>query len=190
MRCTTNLLVAMMALVPLCWIAALAQTPTYKVGRTASPEEVRAFDSIVGPEGKELPPGRGTVQEGAKVWAQWCAKCHGTDGKYQWPGRVHPPSAGMTPLLAGEKGLVMQKQFATTIWDYTNRAMPQYEEGTLRPDEVYALTAFLLYQNGIIQEGEVMDAQSLPKIQMPNRNGFVPAWPEWKAPSGDRSRTP
>ena len=176
MRCTTNLLVAMLALVPLCWIAALAQTTTYKVGRTASAEEVRAFDSIVGPEGKELPPGRGTAQEGAKVWAQWCAKCHGTDGKYQWPGRVHPPSAGMTPLLAGEKGLVMQKQFATTIWDYTNRAMPLGREagtllagGLLSFDEVYAVTAYLLYLNGIIQETDVLDVQSLPKIQMPNR---------------------
>jgi hypothetical protein len=64
--------------------------------------------------------------------------------------------------------------FATTIWDYIHRAMPQNQEGTLRADEVYALTAFLLYRNGIIQESDVMDAKSLPKVQMPNRNGFIP----------------
>ena len=70
--------------------------------------------------------------------------------------------------------------FATTIWDYMRRAMPLYEEGSLQPAELYALTAFLLYRNGIIQESDVMDAQSLPKVQMPNRNGFVPAEPGWK----------
>lgn len=64
--------------------------------------------------------------------------------------------------------------FATTVWDFINRAMPAGQEGTLTADEVYALTAFLLYRNGIIQESDVIDAKSLPKVQMPNRNGFVP----------------
>jgi len=71
---------------------------------------------------------------------------------------------------------------ATTIWDYINRSMPMYQEGTLKPDEVYALTAFLLFRNGIIQETDIINAKSLPKIQMPNRDGFVPARPEWKKP--------
>lgn len=68
--------------------------------------------------------------------------------------------------------------YATVMWDYINRAMPLYEEGSLKPDEVYALTAFLLYRNGVIQEVDVMDAQSLPQVKMPNRDGY--ALPEWK----------
>ena len=70
--------------------------------------------------------------------------------------------------------------FATTVWDFINRAMPQMQPGIAQPDEVYALTAFLLYRNDIIQEDDVIDAKSLPKIQMPNRNAFIPQWPEWK----------
>ena len=151
-------------------VAALAQTPTYKVGRTPSAEEIRTWDTAIGPEGKELPPGRGTAQEGAKVWAQRCAQCHGADGKYQWPLRAHPPSGGKAPLLAGEKGVIVGRQFATTIWDYINRAMPLGEEaGTLSADEVYGVTAYLLFLNGIIQESDVMDASSLPKVRMPRR---------------------
>jgi len=69
--------------------------------------------------------------------------------------------------------------YATTVWDYINRAMPANRGGTLKPDEVYALTAYLLYMNGIIQETDIMDAQSLPKVRMPNRDGFVPAMPVW-----------
>jgi cytochrome c len=68
--------------------------------------------------------------------------------------------------------------YATTMWDFINRAMPFSQEGSLKPDEVYSLTAFLLYKNGVIQEGDVIDAQSLPEIKMPNRNGY--ALPEWK----------
>ena len=65
--------------------------------------------------------------------------------------------------------------FATSVWDYINRAMPRDQEGTLTPDEVYAVTAFLLFRNDIIRENAVMDSKSLPKVQMPNRNGFIPA---------------
>ena len=160
-------------------IAAHAQMPTYNVGRTPSAEEIRAWDispftgrsvPLIGPEGKELPTGSGSVKEGQKVWTQWCAKCHGTDGKYQWPLRVHMPSGGKAPMLAGETGAVRkQRQFAPSLWDYINRAMPLGNGGTLSADEVYGVTAYLLYLSGIIKENEVMDAQSLPKVQMPNR---------------------
>ena len=71
--------------------------------------------------------------------------------------------------------------YATTVWDYLHRAMPRGAEGSLSASEVYAVTAFLLYRNGIIEENTVLDAKTLPKIQMPNRNGFVPATPDWKA---------
>ena len=162
-------MVLLSCFVPASRDAALAQMPTYRLGRTPSTEEIRTWDTAVGPEGKELPPGNGTAKDGAKVWAQRCAKCHGADGKYQWPLRAHPPSGGKAPVLAGEKGVIAGRQFATTIWDYVKRAMPLGEEaGTLSADEVYAVTAFLLYLDGIIKEDTVMDSRSLPKVQMPH----------------------
>ena len=177
MRWTANLLVPVMVLAGC--VSALAQMPTYNLGRTPSAEEIRAWDvspftgksvPLVGTEGKELPPGSGTAKEGAKVWTQWCISCHGADGKYEWPGRVHPPSGGKAPILTGETGLIMtRRQFATAQWDYINRAMPLGQGGTLSPDEVYAVTAYLLYLSNIIKENDVMDAKSLPKVPMPNR---------------------
>jgi len=184
MRCFRNLLVLVTALAAC--VAALAQTPTYNLGRTPSAEEIQAWDLLVGWEGKELPPGSGTAQEGAKLYAQKCAACHGptgAEGSPPPPGQMRP-----SPRLVGGRGTLNTPKpvktvgsfwpFAPVVWDYINRAMPRGQEGSLRPNEVYALTAFLLYRNGIIQESEVLDAQSLPKIQMPNRNGFVPARPE------------
>ncbi len=156
-------------------VAAVAQMPTYNLGKTLSAEELRAWDTGIGPEGKELPPGSGTAKVGAKVWMLHCAKCHGADGKYQWPLRAHPPSGGKAPLLAGEKGVVVSRQFATTIWDYIKRAMPLGEEaGSLTADEVYAVTAYLLHLNGFIKEDAVMDAKSLPQVRMPHRSGIPP----------------
>ena len=194
-----NLLVPVMALAACA--GALAQTPTYNRGRTPNEEEIRAWDIAIGPAGKELPPGSGTAAEGAKIYAQQCAYCHGPTGA---EGPSLPGSANLwpysfmserpVPSLVGGKGTLQglrRYPFATTIWDYVNRAMPPNEKGSLSADEVYALTAFLLYQNDIIQESDVIDAKSLPKIQMPNRNGFVlPPWPDWWTPSGDRRRTP
>jgi mono/diheme cytochrome c family protein len=160
-------------------VAARAQMPTYNLGRTPSPEEIRSWDisaytgkslPLIGPMGKELPPGSATARQGEKVFAQWCAKCHGLDGKYQWPYRVHMPSGGKAPVLAGETGAVRkQRQFAPSLWDYINRAMPLGQGGTLSADEVYGATAYLLYLSGIIKQDDVMDAQTLPKVQMPNR---------------------
>jgi len=158
-------------------VAALAQTPTYKnVGKTPSAEEIRASDIFITPEGKELPPRSGTAKQGAQIFSQQCARCHGPTGTEVWGG----------PRLVKGKGTNATigdlYPFATTIWDYINRAMPISTqtggppEGR-NPDEVYALTALLLYWNGIIRENDVLDAKSLPKIQMPNRNGFVPPWP-------------
>ena len=146
----------------------IAQGPTYHRGRTMTPEAVKAWDTAVGPEGKELPPGKGTAREGVQVWARRCSACHGMDGKYQWPRRAHPPSAGKAPLLAGELGVVAKRQFATTLWDYINRAMPLGEQaGTLTASEVYAVSAYVLYLNGIIGQDDVMDASTLPQVQMP-----------------------
>ena len=198
MRYFLNLLGPGMALIlSVACSTALAQTPTYKLGRAPSAEEIQSWDVAIGPEGKELPPGHGTAQEGAKLYAQKCAGCHGptgTEGETSAKGRRPAP-----PLVGGQGTLNTPNPvrtigsfwpFATTVWDYVYRTMPWNEERSLSADEVYAVTAFLLYRNGIIQESDVLDARSLPKIQMPNRNGFVPPEPVWKAPSGNRSRTP
>ncbi len=158
-------------------VGALAQTPTYNLGRTPSEEEIRAWDIAIGPAGKELPPGSGTAKEGAKIYARKCAFCHGPTGTEKLPGGSRYPLVGgqgtlTTPLPVKSIGSFWP--FATTIWDIINRAMPKNQEGSLKADEVYALTAFLLYRNGLIQESDVIDAKSLPKIQMPNRSGFIP----------------
>lgn len=143
-----------------------AQLPTYGVGRTPSAEEIRAQDITVGPSGKELPPGRGNAKEGAAIFEKRCAHCHGVNGE----------SEGQFPALAGQKARVVNYPFATTIWDFINSAMPRRvpdigtREGSLTAEEVYALTAFILYRNGIIKETDVLDAGSLPKIKMPKRD--------------------
>jgi hypothetical protein len=160
---------------------ALAQGPTYKLGRTPTPVEIKALDISIGPEGKELPPGRGTVPEGEKIYAENCAKCHGRTGtevKF-----LHGPLVGGFGTLTTPqplKTIGSYYPYSTTIWDYINRSMPFDKPSSLSAGDVYSVVAFLFYRNGIIKESEVLDATSLPKIEMPNRNGFFPARPEWK----------
>ena len=160
---------------------ALAQSPTYGVGRTPTAEEIRAWDISISPTGEELPPGRGTAKEGALVYQQKaCAACHGPKG-------VDGPAPRLVKLDRGPDAdpwdlgriLPIRSPYATLVWDYINRGMPLDAEGTLTADEVYALTAYLLYLNDVISEDMVIDAQSLPKIEMPNRDAFAPL-PDWK----------
>lgn len=161
-------------------VPALAQTPSYNLGRTPTPEEIKAWDTAVGPDGKGLPPGSGTAKQGAPIYARKCAACHGKTGTetvVEVPPRRFVGGQGTLKSLHPVKTIGSYWPFAVSIWDQINRAMPPGEEGSLKPDEVYALTALLLYWNGIIQESTVLDAKSLPKVRMPNRNGFVPAWP-------------
>src|SRR5579863_9701552 len=165
----SNFFVLAMAL--MACAAASAQTTKYdNVGKTATPEEIRARDITVLPSGKGLPPGKGTAKEGAPIYTTRCAMCHGATGKEGGP--LAPKLVGDTTY---ERGPMTSWPFATSVWDYINRAMPRYQEGTLKPDQVYAVTAFLLYRSGIIKETDVMDAKSVPELQMPNRNGWVPA---------------
>jgi len=166
---------------------AWTQSPTYGLGKTASAEEIRAWDIAISPTGKELPSGQGTAKEGAVLYVRkGCAGCHGATGSGGHAptliSRKGTQTASTVPCLApcvnDANSMGVHSPFATTIWDYINRGMPLGKEGTLRPNEVYALTAFLLYKNDVIKEDEVMDAQSLPKVKMPNRDGFAlpPAW--------------
>jgi cytochrome c len=161
--------------------AAEAQLPTFGVGRPPTDAEVAAWNIAIGPDGRELPPGSGTVQQGSTVYAAKCAVCHGKDAESPLPG---------VPLLVGGFGTLTAINpvktvgsfypYATTIWDAIYRAMPLDKPQSLTYDEVYALTAYLLHRNNIIKENEVMDAKSLPKVEMPNRHGFFPENPQYK----------
>jgi mono/diheme cytochrome c family protein len=156
-----------------------AQTPSYtNVGRAPTKEEIQAWDIAVGPDGKGLPAGQGTAKEGAPIFAAKCAVCHGPDGQGGAIGpRVVGGQADLETLTTVRpvRSVGGYWPYATTVWDYINRAMPRSQSGTLTANEVYALTAFILAKSGITQESDILDAKTLPKIQMPNRNGFVPA---------------
>jgi mono/diheme cytochrome c family protein len=161
----------------LLWLAATvplaAQSQTYGVGRPPTPDEIRALGSAIAPDGGGLPEGSGTVATGREVFAAQCSRCHGPNGE----GNVGPVLAGGQGTLATAKPLKTIGSYwpyATTLWDYINRAMPFDQPGLLKPPEVYAAVAYLLNMNAIIREDQVIDATSLPKIVMPNRNGFIP----------------
>jgi len=143
------------------------------LGRSPTKAELMAWDISVGPDGAELPPGSGNVSQGTLVFTQrGCSDCHGPTGK-----------EGPAPILVGGKVTSSTNTFpisfwpfAPPIWDYIHRAMPYNRPGRLTADETYSLMAFLLFKNGIIQEDDVMDAKSLPKVQMPHRGEYkVPA---------------
>lgn len=174
MRSPFKVVAPVAALAAICLTAA-AQTPDYKnVGRTPTADEIKAMDIAVGIDGKELPPGNGTAKAGAVLFAAKCMACHGesVEGSAQAPALVG--GKGTLTSLHPKMTVGSYWPFATTIFDYIRRAMPRYQEGTLKADEVYSLTAFLLYRNDIIKEDDVIDATTLPKIKMPNRDGFVP----------------
>ena len=161
-------------------VSTLAQSPRYGVGRTPSAEEIRSWDISIGPTGAELPPGRGTATEGAQLYVRkGCSGCHGRTATEGTAPNLKSKADPKADLWERGRILPLRAPFATTVWDYINRAMPLNREGTLTADEVYALTAFLLNINGVIPEDQVLDAQSLPKVKMPIGNRYAPL-PEWK----------
>lgn len=149
-----------------------AQSPKYGVGRPPTPEQIRDLGAAIAPDGTGLPEGSGTVAAGREVFAAKCSRCHGEKA-----------AGGAGPVLVGGQGTLATARplktvgsfwpYATTVWDYVNRAMPFDQPGLLKPPEVYAVVAYLLNLNGIVGEDQVLDAKSLPKIKMPNRDGFV-----------------
>jgi cytochrome c len=154
-------------------VPVLAQMPTFGLGRTPTAEEVRAWDIAIGPDGQELPPGSGTAVAGKVVYEKKCLDCHGAGGK---DGKQDVLVGGQGSLGTARplKTIGSYWPYATTVWDFTNRSMPFDKPGSLTADEVYAVTAYLLFLNGIIGEQDVLDARTLPRVQMPNRGGFVP----------------
>ena len=161
-------------------VTALAQSQKYGVGRTPSAEEIRAWDISIGPTGEELPAGHGSAKEGALVYrAKGCAGCHGAAGVGGTAPLLKSKASPDAELWSRGRILPLRSPFATTVWDYINRGMPLNREGTLTADEVYALTAYLLYINGVIPEDQTLDAQSLPKVKMPIGDAYA-SLPEWK----------
>ncbi len=167
----------------------LAQMPSYPgVGQTPNAEQIKAWDIAVGPDGKGLPSGSGSAEQGAPIFAAKCAVCHGPDAMGTDHGpRLASGEAERTTLtsLHPVKGIGYWP-FATTVWDYINRAMPRFQGGSLTADEVYALTAFILWRCDIVKKDEVLNATSLPKIKMPNRDSFIPQ--QFDQLSNDRKR--
>ena len=169
LRAAGWMLAAIVAASPL-----MGQSPNYGVGRSPTPEEIKSWDISIGPDGKELPPGEGRAVEGKEIYTRRCADCHGSEGQGGDQGEALVGGEGTLDSLQPVKTVGSYWPYATTLWDYINRAMPFDSPGSLTHEQVYALVAYLLYLNGIIEEEEVLDAQTLPQVGMPNREGFVP----------------
>ncbi|MGE5242779.1 MAG: c-type cytochrome [Betaproteobacteria bacterium] len=161
-----------------------AQPPRYHLGRPPTQDEIRAWDTAVGPDGRGLPPGGGTAARGKEIFAAQCARCHGATGR---EGPEAPLVGGIGTLNTDKplKTVGSYWPYATTLWDYVNRAMPFDRPGVLRADDVYATVAYVLYLNGIVHEGDTIDQQTLPQVRMPNRHGFEPdSRPDVPRPAG------
>src|SRR3954452_23897908 len=142
-------------------------------GNPASPEQIAGWVIDIAPDGAGLPPGSGTVQQGEALFAKLGAKCHGAKGEGTDNGPALVGGAGSLTTDKPVKTVGSYWPYATTLFDYIRRAMPADKPQSLSPDEVYALCAYLLYLNGIVEEDAVMDADTLPKVVMPNHAGFT-----------------
>ena len=150
---------------------AVAESPN--LGRMVSPEEITSWDISIGPDGAGLPPGSATPKQGEAVYTAKCLVCHGEKGA----GRPNDALVGGLGTLTGDRPPVKTIgsfwPYATTLFDYVRRAMPLNESKSLSNDEVYAVVAYLLQLNGTIGENDTINAQTLPKVRMPNRDGFI-----------------
>jgi cytochrome c len=164
-----------------------AQSP--HLGQPISPADMAPWDIDIEPSGAGLPAGGGTSAQGAQVFAEQCAACHGDGGRGATTTTSGAPAA--PPVVSDVKRngiddtrltIANYWPYATTLFDYIRRSMPWTSPGSLTDDQVYALTAYILAQNKLIDANEVINAQTLPKVQMPNRSGFIPRFPERMPP--------
>ncbi|MGF2734790.1 c-type cytochrome [Marinobacter sp. DUT-1] len=154
-------------------LGAAEQTGHYGYGEPATDEQIAAWDIDVRPDGKGLPEGSGTVDEGMAVYETYCSSCHGAFGE----------GMGRYPKLAGGEGSLTEDRpektvgsywpYASTLWDYIHRAMPFFAPQSLTDDQVYALTAYVLNLNYIVEADFVANKETLPQVQMPNHDGFI-----------------
>jgi S-disulfanyl-L-cysteine oxidoreductase SoxD len=158
---------------------------TLNLGKPIRPADFAAWDIDVEPDGAGMPPGSGTSDQGASIFADDCAACHGDGGRGTQTTTSGAPSA--PPVVSDVKRngiddttltIANYWPYATTLFDYIRRSMPWTAPRSLTDDQVYALTAYILAQNHVIDAKQVINAQTLPKVQMPNRNGFTPRFPK------------
>jgi mono/diheme cytochrome c family protein len=147
-------------------------TDYYKIGSTPSTGAIAAWTIAITPSGAALPAASGTAAQGAVIYAGHCAMCHGSfgEGANNYPALVG--GVGSLNTTSPQKTVGSYWPYATTVWDYINRAMPFYAPHTLKSHQVYALTAYILNMNGITKSDWVADAQSVPLVDMPNRQAF------------------
>jgi cytochrome c len=153
--------------------AAAADAPHF--GAPADPARIKAWDISILPDGTNLPPGHGSVSEGAETYAAKCQACHGVDGQGQPADRL---TGGVGTLTSAHpvRTVASYWPYATTLFDYIRRAMPVTHPHSLSDHEAYGLVAYLLSVDGIVKKDAVLDAKSLPRIKMPNRDGFIDTW--------------
>ena len=167
------------------WSACIFAQQAPALGQPATPAQIAALDISIPPDGSGLPAGAGTARAGAAVYAAKCQACHGQDGVGKPNDRLVGGEGTLTSARP-VKTIGSYWPYATTLFDYIRRAMPFTQPQSLSSDETYALTAYLLYINGIIGEGDEMNARTLPQVVMPNRNNFISAWPSPSAKQGKR----
>ena len=153
-------------------LAPAVHAQTYGFGKPASAREIAGWDIDASPDGRGLPPGAGTAAHGKALYEAQCAACHGMKGE-----------GGLADRLVGGRGTLNTDKpvmtvgsfwpYATTLYDYIRRAMPFTAPQSLKPEEVYAITGYVLFLNGIVGENDRLDANTLPKVRMPNRDGFM-----------------
>ncbi len=173
---TRSLMAVVMVLVAVAGYTYGVAQETPNLGRPATPTEIAGWDMSIPSDGTGLPPGRGTAEQGAVVYTQKCQACHGEKGAGQPNDRL---VGGQGTLTSANpvRTIGSYWPYATTVFDYVRRAMPYTQSQSLTNDEVYAVTAYLHHLNGIIGAPDVMNAQTLPQVQMPNREHFILAYP-------------
>lgn len=158
--------------------SAYAEGPS--LGVPINPADIAGWDISVMPDGKGLPAGSGTAAQGQRVYAEKCVACHGEDGRGATGLPMSPLFGGnkITDISAAMKTIANFWPYSTTLFDYIRRAMPWTQPRSLTDEEVYALTAFILVKNKLIGDNDVMNAETLPQVRMPNRDGFITRFPD------------